>query len=394
VANLALIVFLALGQATQGSQQAPPVQDPQTAPAATTTFTDPILGLSFTHSPTWVRVATPVATGEKPKPRRLTDIFKRRRSEEKKAPEGAVTFSIPGAGGVAPAELTIVRASFSAAPEKWQEIQADANRNLHRNVERQWQQEILNVPLLLTRISYAQDGVPTTTVTGLLYNAAPDKLLFRLTGPTSAFDATQYEFTQAMETLRTTSDTLPSAQEPGKELVRPPTESPDAKHNVFARPKAVPPKVAPLSLAVSIGGRRMVLRVPQDWTLASVSGDTASLRHPDLKEPVTVTLFSAATAPRPTDALTEASKKTLAEYKTVALREDTPGTPNKAGNPVLAVWRRGEGPSGPLATLDAIASVGDYYLMFSFRPRAGDDFKDDRRTVQTMLDAVGLEPAP
>lgn len=370
--------------------QTPTPQDP-----GTQTFTDPALGLTFTHPATWVRVATPTPTqssgGKKPI---IPNPFKKK-AAPKKPEEGTVTFSLPGANGSAPAELTIVRASFSGAPEKWQQIQADANKNQKREVEKQWQQEILGVPLLLTRIGYTKDGVATTTVTGLLYNAAAYKLLFRLTGPTASFDNAQFEFTNAMETLRTTDDSLPKTQEPDKPVdppAGPPT--PESKHTLFAKPKNAP-QVAPVSLAVSVGSKKVSLRVPEGWTLEKVEGDVATLRHKDVKAPVTVKLYETATSSsRPTEALMAAANATFDQFKTVALREDTPGTPNKAGNPMLAVWRKGTGASGPMEAVDAVVVAGDYFFLVACRPTPGSDKTTERKTVQGLLDAIGLEPMP
>ena len=358
----------------------------------TTTFTDAALGLSFSHPTTWTTIATPVPVVPKGKGNRFK-LPGGKKNDPKGPPEGMVTFRIPGSGSNGPAELTIVRASFSEAPEKWQQLQSDANRNLKRDVERQWQQEILGVPLLLTRIGYTQEGAPTTAVTGLLYNAAPYKLLFRLTGPTAGFDDAQFQFTQAMESLRTTTDTLPTAQEPGKPIAPPVVPGPDAKHTLFVPPKKSP-KPAPLTLPVSVGERKMLLRVPLEWKVEKVEGDSVSLRHPGVKEPVRVRLYAAATAPRPTEALTAAANDSLKLFTTVDLREDTPGVPNNAGNPVLAIWRRGAAANGPLATLDAVAVAGDYYALFAFRPTPGEPLARERKTVQTMLDALGIEPAP
>lgn len=360
----ALMALLILGQ------DPTPPQEPETR-----TFTDAALGLSFAHPATWVTVPQAPGSGKKPK-----------------KDDGTVVFSIPSTTGGNPTELTIVRASFSGAPEKWQQIQADSNRNMKRDVERQWQQEILGVPLLLTRIGYVQEGIEKTTVTGLLYNAAPYKLLFRLTGPSASFDAAQYQFTQAMESLRTTNDALPSAQEPDKPIAAP-NEGPDKRHTLFARQK-IDPKAAPVALAVAVGGRKMLLRVPEGWTLEKEENDVAVLRHPEVKGAVSVKLFARSTAPQPTEALMTAANASLDEFKSVALREDTPGEPNRAGNPVLAIWRKGEGTSGPYAALDAVCVAGDYYLLFSARPTPGNALREERGKVQTMLDAVGLEPAP
>ena len=377
---LALTLLLMAGQ-----------QDP-TSPTETT-FTDAALGLSFTHPTTWTTVATPIVEEPKGKGNRFKLPFGKKKEPPKGPPEGMVTFAIPGGPGKAPTELTIVRASFSDAPEKWQQIQSDANRNMQRTVDRQWQQEILGVPLLLTKFAYTEGGTPKTGLTGLLYNAAPYKLLFRLVGPSEGFDGAQYQFTQSMQTLRTTTEDLPTAQEPGKPIAPPDVAGPDAKHPLFA-PSKVDPKVAPLALRLPLGERKMNLRVPEGWTLEKVQEDGAILRHPDVKEPVTVRLFASATAARPTDALTLESNKTLEKFKTVAMREDTPGTPNKAGNPLLAIWRSGTGDAGAMAAMDAVVVSGDYYALFAFSPTPGSDLKAERKTVQAMLDVVGLEPAP
>ncbi len=371
-----------------GRHQTP--QDP-----AVQTFTDTALGLSFTHPATWTRVAEAPpevqSGGKKPI---IPNPFKKK-AAPKKPEEGTVTFSIPGVNGAAPAELTIVRASFSGAPEKWQQIQADANKNQKREVEKQWQQEILGVPFLLTRIAYSKDGTATTALTGLLYNAAAYKLLFRLTGPAASFDAAQFEFTKAMETLRTTDDSLPKAQEPDKPIAPPAgPPTPESKHTLFGKPKN-PPVVAPVALAVSVGDKKLRLRVPEGWTLEKVEGDSATLRNKEVKAPVTIKLYiTAQSANRPTDALMTAANATFDEFKTVALREDTPGTPNKAGNPMLAIWRRGEGAKGPLEALDAVVVAGDYYFLVASRPTPGSDKTGERKIIQALLDTVGLEPAP
>lgn len=369
-------------------------QDPTPQNPAVLTFTDPTLGLSFSHPATWTRVALPPPVPEKGGRKPIIPNPFKKKSAPKKPEEGTVVFSIPGTNGAAPSELTIVRASFSGAPEKWQQIQADANRNQKRDVERQWQQEILGVPLLLTRIGYTKEGTATTTLTGLLYNAAAYKLLFRLTGPAATFDTAQYEFTQAMETLRTTDDTLPKVQEPDKPVSPPPgAPTPDQKHALFEKPKAKP-KVAPATLDVAVGDRKMLLRVPEGWKLEKFEGDTATLRHSSVKSPLIIKLFPVGTTTRPTDALITAANASFEEFKTVSLREDTPGTPNKAGNPMLAIWRKGVSASGPLASVDAVVVVGDYYMLIAGRPTAGDELQSERKTIQSLIDIVGLEPAP
>lgn len=352
-------------------------QEPTANPS---TFTDPTLGLSFTHPANWTQVKSEPAKPAKGKGKK----------NGKSADDGSVRFSIP-LDNSAPAELTITPASFSGAPEKWQQFQVDANRNLKREVERQWEQEVLGVPMLLTKINYTEEGVQKTTVTGLLYNAAAYKLLFRLTGPTASFDAAQFQFNQALESLRTTSDTLPTAQEPDKPITPPPTPgTPDAKRTLFERPK-VTALVAPLALPVKVAGHAATFNVPEGWTIEAKDADTYLLKHSGLKTPVTMKLLPAGTSARPAELLTNAANETLKEFETVDLREDTPGLANKAGNPVLAIWRQGKGPKDPLAAMDAILATAELNVLFSYRSAPGGNFKSERRTIQEMLDRAGVK---
>ena len=147
----------------------------QPAKQDTQTYSDIQLGLSFSHPSTWI-IEKPLVAKNTKKGRKLA------------SDAGTVHFRIPLTGAVDDADLIIVRAAFSGSPDTWQKVQMDANQNLKRQVERQWQQEILGVPLLLTKIDYSENGSSKVTLTGLLYNDSPNKLLFRLTGPASDFD--------------------------------------------------------------------------------------------------------------------------------------------------------------------------------------------------------------
>lgn len=356
-----------------------PMQTPETK-----TYADPQLGLSFTYPGTWALQTPPPQKGKKGKP---------------KADEQTAVFKLPIAGSSEQAELTVVRAGFSGSPDTWQQVQLDANKNLKREVTRQWQQEILNVPMLLTRINYSDGGVSKTTLTGLLYSATPLKLLFRLTGPSGDFDKVQYEFTTAMESLRTTSGKLPTEQEAGKpvEPAKPAPDPRELKHPLID-PTAVVVKHKPLIKApelvnFSVGAKKVALRYPKSWTVSDVKGATLTLHNPRLSGAIQLSGFSTTDAVSPQNALIDAAAHSLAGFDT-AEREDQPAKANLAGTPVAVVWRYGKAGKTELGTVDFVITSGDYYVVGSYKSKPGTSFGGERKAIKELVSSVSVELVP
>src|SRR5690242_18114511 len=104
-------------------------------------FRDDHLGLQFEHPKTW---------------------------KVRKERNGSV-FSIPLDGGTE-ATLQLFPAKFNDKADQWQLIQVDINRSLKRTVDKQWQEEYLTVPMLLTRSHYEVNGQTVSALVGLLYS--------------------------------------------------------------------------------------------------------------------------------------------------------------------------------------------------------------------------------
>ena len=348
----------------------------------TQTYTDPKLGLSFAHPTTWLL--------ESPAP--VADSGKRSHKKKKGASTDSVHFKVPLTGAAEDGDLLIMRASFSGSKEVWQQVQVDANKSLKRTVDRQWNQEILGVPLLLTRISYSDNGADKTTLTGLLYTDTNDKLLFRLTGPTSDFDKAQYEFTEAMQTLRTTNNELPKEQDPDHPS-QPVTTVNDRglKHPLYLPPGQQRAIISPIAVPMVVSTKNVELRIPRGWTAEHVEGNTLQLTNPKLSYPVKIHLATTLDSDPVSTALGKQCADSLTEFDKVEHRYDSPIEPNQADCVLATVWREGRGSKGPLITLDAAGKSGDFYFIASCRPIAGETAAVQKKILFDLLDQISIE---
>jgi hypothetical protein len=346
-------------------------------------YTDPRLGLSFSHPTTWILETAnnaPAPKGGK-KVKRL------------KSDADTVHFRVPLVGAVDDADLLIMRAQYSGTQDTWQKIQQDTNTDLKRTVERQWDQEILGVPMLLTRISYTENGSPKTTLTGLLYNDSESKLLFRLTGPTGDFDKAQFQFTEAMQTLRTTTNALPKVQDPDHPGEKVPIIDRGAKHPIFSPPPPPKPILAPVAVPLVVSTKQVILRLPRGWAATNINGSTLDLKSSELSYPVRVQLFSVLDSDPPGVALSKASAVSLAGFSTVESRHDTPVAPNQADCLVTSIFRTGSSAKGKILSYDALGKSGDFYFLAAAMPKPGDQVSIDsqKKSLAKLLDTISIE---
>jgi hypothetical protein len=366
--TVALVVMVALI-----GQQTPDAQAPKTV-----TFNDPKLGLLFDHPPTW-------------------KIEKDKKGHAgSKSEKGLTVMSLPTTTSPTGATLEIFHAKFASTPDIWQTVQLRSNEQLHRKVERQWQQDILGVPLLLTRISYTEKGSPITTLTGLLYTRTHDKLLFRLVGPTSDFDNVQYGFTTAMQTLRTVDGVMPVQEDPDHPLP-PATKSdpvPAARIPLVTATKPTKVILAPLTAKLVVSTKNLVFHYPLGWTLVNSQPSSVTLKSEDLSAPVTFTFFSSLDSDPASVALMNLTVQDLNKFNTVDERLDPPTTTNSSGCTISTVWRIGKDSKGPLYTLQGSGQQGDYYFIVNFKGTTADDSAEDSKTVLKLLKAVSLVLQP
>ncbi len=299
----------------------------------------------------------------------------------------------PNLGG---GRIEIFSANFKKEPETWQAIEAAMAAQLKREVVRQWQEELLGVPLLLTHTRWTAGEAGQAALSGLLYAWTPRKMLFRLQTSEAGFPDAVVAWRQALSTLRTSDGRLPVAEDPGKpwdpeELQKPATPVPRTRLEPSKTGKR-PVELAPVTVEAIVAGRSAQLRIPTGW-IAEKSGDFEwRLRHPDLPFPIQVGVYSTLDSPAPERTLLRASSESLAAFARVDRRDEPRPDANKAGALVRQVWRFGQGDAGPLWTLEAVGSKDRLYWLAVARGE-GVLSNATQKLIASLLQSMSLEPA-
>ncbi len=340
---------------------------PQQEPSV---FTEQFLGLQFTHPAGW-------KVSKKEKDRTF--------------------ISIPVSGSTEPAELQVIRTDFHADKDIFQAVQLRINEQMKRQVVRQWEQDILGVPMLFTRINFQDKGVSKSVLTGLFNTRTSLKMLVRLTSREADYDAVSYEFHQAMETLRTTDGKIPLADDPGIKLdpapKKPVALPPPAK--VIDGDKKVVESVKPTQTAeATVSLRKVKLLYPEGWTAEPAEGNKLVLKHPEVRDPLVVELYTTLDSDPPQRALFKTSTASLALFTQVTAREDKAAAVNKAGATISSVWRTGKTEKGELASYEAAGSEGEYYFLTSYKQTDMALYRVERKLVEALIDLLTLEPMP
>ncbi len=341
----------------------------------TATFTEPFVGFQFSYPKTWT----------------ITKSNKRKDRDR-------TTFSIPIDGSSSKAEMDVDRTDYHASIDLWQTIQLRANEQLHRQVVRQWTQEVLGVSMLFSRIDYTEHDTAMSAVAGLYYTRTSQKMFLRLTSPTAEFDKVFYEFSRVLETLRQLDGKLPVEDDPTKDLAPAPKKPSLADLGPHAIETAKAGKVhetkAPIAVDVVVSTKKVTVRVPTGWSTDKVKDNSLELNETTLSSPLHVDVFSILDSdPAPT-ALVKLSASQLDKFSSVTSREDSGPSTNKAGCTTAAVWRIGQSASGPRMTCEAMCSMGGYYLLLTYSQSNLAQYKADRKLIELMLKQMSVELAP
>lgn len=339
-------------------------------PADVQTFTDPYLGLTFTHPKTWVL-----------KPKAKRDV--------------GVSFLIPSPNGASKSTLDVIRTSFQSAPELWQTVQRQANEQLQRTITRQWEQEVLGVPLLLTQVEFSKNGSQYQSLIGLLYAKGPQKLLFRLTANSSDYENVQYEFQTVLESLRTTDGALPKVED-GKVPTGPTT-----KPTLVPRKSALKdadgvhkPQLGPVHVDLTVSTKPIRVYLPLAWNCEVSDNRVLNLTKKGLVGTLQVKIFTTLDSDTPNAALTKQAGENLLKFDVVNIREDIAPYQNRAGTSVSKIWRSGKGPSGSFWTLDGIFENGEWYGLFAYSNKLSKTDGETRVILNDLISQFGVLPRP
>ena len=304
--------------------------------------------------------------------------------------------NVPLSPNAVPARLEIYESEYRQSVERWQDSQRQVNESLKRSVERQWQEEVLGVPMLMTRIRYTQDAKDVTALVALVYTATPKKLNFRLTAPSESFTEAEAAWRGALQSLQTTTGQMPAAEDPTK-----PLPVPGASLPVVAPANNRPPvimsgqpdrrRIAPVVVTARAGNQDWELRLPAGWTAeAGAAGWT--LKHPQLRGTARIEVNSELDSPQPDDALSNLMAKTLGSYVGVIRRRDEPRTVNRAGALVRQATREGKSETGDRFERGATGARGGAYWMLTYETVDPLVWKSDRTVLDALLNVASVEP--
>lgn len=308
------------------------------------------------------------------------------------------TFTIPLGSSGSTARADVFASATRDSIDVWQEVQVRVNGAMQREIERQWQEEVLGVPMLYTKLRYVAGSEATTTLIGLLYASSPRKFHFRLTAPSAGFEQAEAEWRNVLVTLRTASGSLPTPEDPTlapktdpfkkPEKVLPPVPTVSLKPNSDAPQQKRPGEV---SLTAKTGNTEVRVWIPKGW-IANWSDGVWKLSRPDFSSIVILEPASMLDSPKPEAALSKASAKRLEEFTQVELREEPKPRRNAAGAILAWVERHGKTTDGFFATIDAVGRSGDYYWRVGIECRDGKNFSRERGEIMKLLDKITIEP--
>ena len=283
--------------------------------------------------------------------------------------------TIPTAAKHGPAIMHFYTVDFRYKTSDWQDTQIPVAAEFKRSIDRQWQEEVLGIPLLLTKTSGVDaHGVPDVVLTGLLYSASKNKMLFRLTCSAEDFDEANAAWRAAFQSLRTTDGTQAQADDPSKKL---------SKDQLEAKPSGPLPvtllgsdskQPKPIKGAVVVpgkaGGKNALIHLPLGWGATLQKDGSWLVTGRDLAGAVTMSLASTLDSDPVGSALLKLSGLSLNDFASVSDRTDIEARRNKAGGTVSSVFRTGSSSKGPLTSFEAAVNTGDLYVLFHWEVSA------------------------
>lgn len=320
--------------------------------------------------------------------------------------------TIPLKAGEMVAGLNMVAATFNGETDVWQKSQEHINNQLGFEVMRQWQEEILGVPFLLTKVrsgpgklasaNKAVPGLPKDqpliTLIGLVYSATPRKLMFRLTAPEGGYDDAEFLLRSSLESLRTLDGKLPQPEDPDRKPdpntpvpttpTRPPTKTvigskPAATNGAHVRAASV--------FEFNAANKKVGFYFPAGWSVEKAEDAKLTLKSAEPAISLTLELNSTLDSDPPLRALMKASAESLKAFDTVAKRDENTPRTNKAGALIIRVWRTGQATSGPMWSFESVGGSPDFYFLMKTRG-TGEISAAARKALEDLIEQISVEP--
>ncbi len=289
----------------------------------------------------------------------------------------------------ATARVTITRTPFRESKDQWQSYQRDIEEAARREVLDQTEEELLGVPLLLTRTRYTgPDGI-FRQLKGLLYSRTRQKLNFILEAPESAFPGAETSWRGTWNSFRTITGDLPVA-EGTPETTNPTNPAQDAERQVYTLtdPKgegaaAANDRRPETRVEVPGPSGNETIALPEGWTVEPRES-VIVLRHPNVQGTtvLTLSLGDNAFARR---VMNNMNREALKRFDIVALRKEESIAENQNGAQVVSILRQGTSPGGNLILLTAVG--GQSFGVWSVQYETTDTLKygEDKPHLDALL---------
>lgn len=289
------------------------------------------------------------------------------------------------------ASVQLFRTNFRQKATRWQELQKQVSEQMGRRVSRQWVEQILGVPLLLTRIEYTKQEIDRIVLVGLLYTATSQKMNFRVDSPAGGAAEAEKAWRASLMSLRTTNGELPIPEDPTKPLPDP-QETVEGQTVSTLRPKErLGPPVRTDNVArLAMLGRQMNVFMPVGWSLEK-KDEKMSLRHDKLKGSVQMSVQVGGKGQLP-DVLRSVAKRTFERFSLVMLRDEPRGAMTKAGVFVVSSLRVGESATGSELCVWHTVGTGDALIWrIVYESNSEAHYRSDRKMIRELGQLLAVE---
>lgn len=304
-----------------------------------------------------------------------------------------ITLTIPYDDVKRTAQIEVYAVTFWSEIQIWQTAQATASKTDKREIVKQWQEEILTVPMLFSRTQWTdKDGESITADNSLIYAATRRRLAFRVVSKTVDWDRTEANFRTVLQSLKWDGG-IPKPLDPSKQEQEYFVPEGRSKETIWRIPAKLPvdPVKGDQTIEATASGIALLVRFATPW---KSEGQDLGLAHPDVSGAVIVKAYTAAESDPPGKALMKASANSLDAFTKVLKREEKGPLTNRGGSTYGVIWRQGTGKEGPLLSLDAVVSAGDYYVIVHWEsndPKASGRAKD---RVFELVNSISVEVKP
>lgn len=318
-------------------------------------------------------------------------IFQYPANWEVKKEKYSTNFEFTAADG-STSQIQVFKTQFRQEKATWQQLQREVSEQMRRRVTRQWEEQILGVPLLLTTIEYSDGEAQRSTFVGLLYTATQEKLNFRVNSTAGTAQQAEDAWRGALMTLRTISGELPVPEDPTKPLPNPDTTDSGRPITRLTPDDTGDPVRTKNVTRLEKLGQQLDLYLPDGWALKT-EDERIWLTSEKLVGSVEFTVTSGGRVQIPA-ALKAANDSTFDLYKLVTLREDPVPSVLRSGSFVARTLRVGPGmEGGEVVVLHAVGTTGSVIWRLSYKTDSEAKYKQDRKLLDRLIDYTAVEIA-